>query len=437
MELPASARICIRRLEEAGYAAYAVGGCVRDWLWGRTPHDFDLCTAATPAQTAQVFADFPLVRAGEKHGTVGVIMDGQVIEITTFRTEGGYGDSRHPDWVRFVPSLEEDLARRDFTVNAMAWSPTRGLQDPFGGWQDLTDRVLRAVGDPDLRFSEDALRILRGVRFSVRYGLVPEEKTLRAMEALAPTMERLAKERIFDELCKLLPTVRARDLIRFGPILTQVLPELGPCMGFQQHNPHHIFDVYTHTAQVVEHTPPTLPLRWASLLHDIGKPATFTLDGSGIGHFYGHAQESARLADAILLRLKSPTALRRQVVTLIAQHMTPLAPDKRLLQKRMSRLGTETVRQLLQLQKADFGGKPGEEQDRFSEIEALITQLEAENACLQVTDLAIGGRELLALGLEGPAIGQALQGLLAKVLEGSLPNSREALLCAIRKEIGQ
>ena len=248
MYLPRPVQFCIDALEQAGFAAYAVGGCVRDALLGLTPHDYDLCTAATPAQICDIFAAFDLVKAGEKHGTIGVVLDGAVYEITTFRTEGSYTDSRHPDWVAFVPEVEKDLARRDFTVNAMAYSPTRGFADPFGGQANLRQKILRAVGDPRLRFTEDALRILRGVRFGVRFGLTPEKETLNAMIELAPRLHNIAVERIFDELCKLLPLVNAENLQSFGPILCQVIPELAPTVGFDQKNPT--------TPTIFSHTPP-------------------------------------------------------------------------------------------------------------------------------------------------------------------------------------
>ena len=375
MFIPNSVLTCINRLEESGFAAYVVGGCVRDHLLGLTPSDYDMCTAALPEQTEAIFADHRLVLAGKKHGTVGVVTEDGVIEITTFRTEGDYRDNRHPEWVAFVPDIEQDLARRDFTVNAMAYSPVRGYADPFGGQKDLEQKILRAVGDPQRRFREDSLRILRGVRFAVRYGLTPEQQTLDAMISLRYLMDNLARERVFDELCKLLPLVSADDLIRFAPLLAAVIPEVETCIGFQQHNPHHTHDVYGHTAQVVEGVPKDLVLRWAALLHDVGKPRTFSLDETGRGHFYGHAKESAVLADAILRRLKSPTPLREQVVLLIEQHMTPLTPDKKLLRRRLSTLGSETLKHLLSLQQADWSGKGTDEvreNGDFGEIRRIL-----------------------------------------------------------------
>ena len=435
MILPGYALQCIHRLESAGFAAYAVGGCVRDACLGLQPHDYDLCTSAKPAQIKAIFADLPLVTAGEKHGTIGVVVEGNVVEITTFRTEGGYTDSRHPTWVEFVEDITGDLARRDLTVNAMAYSPTRGFADPFGGREDLKNGILRAVGDPGTRFTEDALRILRAVRFSVRYGLRPEAETEAAMLRLAPLMEHLARERVFDELCKLLPAVTAEDLLRWAPILCQVMPELTPCIGFDQQNYHHLYDVFTHTAKAVETAPGELPLRWAALLHDIGKPGCFTLDEKGVGHFYGHEKVSAEMASAILRRLKAPTALRQRVVFLIEKHMAPLEPDKKYLRRRLSRWGMDAVRQLLALQRADRIATGTDVDDpRFARIEAILAQIEAENACLTLKDLAIGGRELMALGYSGPAIGQTLNRLLELVIDEQVENEKDALLQALKEQ---
>ncbi len=439
MRLPSYVMTCVDALEQAGFAAYAVGGCVRDALLGLTPHDYDLCTCATPAEIRRVFSAYRLVLAGEKHGTVQVIVDGNPVEITTFRTEGGYADSRHPDWVHFETEVEADLSRRDFTVNAMAYSPYRGFADPFGGKADLENHCLRAVGNPTVRFQEDALRILRGVRFCVSYGLQPEAQTLQAMTALASDMDKLARERVFEELCKLLPRMTAQDLLQFTPILTHVLPELTPMVGFQQHSPYHAYDLLTHTAYVIEAVPPVLALRFAALLHDIGKPDCFYLDEAGRGHFPGHAQQSAALAEAILLRLKAPTALRQQVVDLISRHMTPLEPDKRLLRRRLAKYGIPGVMDLLALQRADFHSKgiPITD-DPFDKIEALLEEIQQEAACLTLKQLAINGSDLLRLGMSpGPAVGACLNQLFREVLDDVLPNEREALLARAQSLLTQ
>ena len=437
MQLPQAAEYCIRSLEAAGYQAYAVGGCVRDSLLGLTPADYDLCTDAKPQEISQVFAGHQLLHHGEKHGTVGVVLEGQVFEITTFRTEGGYEDSRHPNWVAFVADVEADLARRDFTVNAMAYNPRIGYVDPFGGELDLKHRLLRTVGDPQARFREDALRILRGARFSARFRLTPEPATKEAMERLAPLMDNLARERVFDELCKLLSSATAEDLLTFVPLLTQVIPELAPSVGFQQHSPHHRYDVFTHTAHVVEAVPQEPGLRWAALLHDIGKPACFTRDTDGRGHFKGHAQASADMADAILLRLKAPAALRQQVTELIGLHMTKLEPDKKLLRRRLGKLGRERLLELLALQEADMGskgtGKP-EEMAQFPQIRGLVAEVLAEDACFSIKDLAINGWDLQQLGFApGPDIGKCLSWLLGQVQDEALPNERNVLLRTVKE----
>lgn len=437
MWLPEYVMGCLRRLEDAGHPCYAVGGCVRDAAMGLIPHDYDLCTAATPEQMKVLFSDHPLILAGEKHGTVGVITPEGVVEITVFRTEGAYGDNRHPDRVEFVDSIETDLARRDFTVNAMAYSPTRGYVDPFGGLGDLKNKVLRAVGDPAARFKEDSLRILRGVRFAVRFQLTPDPATETAMIKLAPLMDNLARERVFDELCKLLPLVTVPDLLRYAPILTQVIPELAPTVGFDQRTPHHAYDIYTHTAHAVANVPEDLSLRWAALLHDVGKVPAFTQDENGQGHFKGHARQSADMADAILHRLKAPTSLRERVVLLIEQHMTRLEPDKKLLRRRLSRLGTETLEALLTLQEADTCSKGVEkpkELVNFSEVRKLLAEIRQENICFTLKDLAVNGHDLMALGFSGPAIGAELNRLLELVMDEQLLNEKEALLSAVKEQ---
>jgi tRNA nucleotidyltransferase (CCA-adding enzyme) len=319
----------------------------------------------------------------------------------------------------------------------MAYSPTRGLCDPFGGRTDLQGHTLRAVGNPVQRFQEDALRILRGVRFAVRFALTPEPATLQAMNTCAPLMENLSRERVFDEFCKLLPLADAEDLCRFAPILVEPIPELGALVGFQQHSPHHSYDAYTHTAHVVAAVPRDLTLRWAALLHDVGKPATFTLDSNGQGHFYGHAAVSAEAAGDILRRLRAPNSLREEVTTLIAQHMTQLMPEKKILRRWLGRLGTQGLDRLLQLQEADMGskgtGKPAE-MAQFPQIRELLAEIQAENACLRLKDLAVNGHDLMTLGITGPAIGKTLSALLEQVIDEALPNEKQALLNALKNQ---
>ena len=431
MVLPENILYCLNTLERSGCEAWVVGGCVRDALLGRTPKDYDVCTRALPEQTRAVFAGHQLILAGEKHGTVGVVVEGQTVEITTYRTEGTYADSRHPDWVSFVGTIDQDLARRDFTVNAMAWSPNRGLRDPFGGRADLETKTLRAVGEPEQRFREDALRILRGIRFCAAYGLEPEEKTLGAMMSQRSLMDRLARERVYDELCGFLPCAGLEDLQRFAPILAQAIPELAPMIGFDQHSPHHAYDLYTHVAHVTAGVSRDLTVRWAALLHDIGKIPTFTRDETGRGHFYGHAPTGAKMAREVLLRLKAPGAMVQTVPTLIANHMLRLDPDRKQLRRQIRRLGFDAVEKLLDLQEADMTSKgTGEEEGRnfFPQIRALLMQIRAEEDVLAVKDLAVNGNDLLALGLRGKQIGQALDIVLGAVIDERLENEKEAEL---------
>ena len=426
----------MQMLESAGYQAWAVGGCVRDRFLGQEPHDWDLCTDALPCQTAQVFSDYELVRNGEKHGTIAVIADHTAVEITTFRTEGDYRDARHPGWVSFVPELTQDLARRDFTVNAMAYSPTRGLADPWGGQADLKAGILRAVGDPRQRFREDGLRILRGIRFAARFGLTPEPETLQAMEELAPTLALQARERVYEELCGFLTAAKLPDLLAFRPILLEAIEELKPMDGFLQHNPHHKYDVYTHTAHVVAGVPPVPHLRWAALLHDVAKPATYSQDENGGGHFRNHAWLGSEMARQILLDLHAPNALRLRVETLISYHgicreLGKNATDQ-TLHRLLQRLGEQTLRDLLTLDRADNGGKgTPTSSDGFDVFEARLDALLAQTPCLSVRDLAIGGRELMAMGIpQGPRLGRILNRLLESVTDGTLENERTALLKA-------
>jgi len=431
MFLPETIVQCLDALEKAGYAAYVVGGCVRDAYLGLTPHDYDLCTSALPEQTEAVFRDRRLVLAGKKHGTIGVVTDTGVVEITTFRTEGSYRDNRHPDWVQFVTDIESDLARRDYTINAMAYSPSRSYADPFGGQADLKRGILRTVGNPEKRFQEDSLRILRGVRFAVRYGLDVDPATEKAMLSQAHLMDNLARERVFEELCMLLPLVTAEDLIRFAPILAAVIPELKSMIGFDQRSPHHGYDLYTHTAHVVASVPADLALRWAALLHDVGKVPTFSLDETGRGHFYDHASKGAEMASEILRRLKAPNALRQQVVLLIEKHMAQLQPEKKTLRRQIGRLGQETVYQILSLQMADNSSKgtpKSGENEKYLQILDVLEEIRSEDGCFSLKDLAVNGNDLIRIGFSGRTIGIVLNWLLDQVMEETLPNERSVLL---------
>ena len=433
MKLPEKILTILDRLESRGYEAWVVGGCVRDSLLHLTPHDYDICTSALPAQTREAFSDRRLVLAGEKHGTVGVIADGEVIEITTFRTEGDYQDARHPGWVKFVPDIREDLSRRDFTVNAMAYSPVRGYADPFGGAEDLRNHILRAVGDPRERFREDALRILRGMRFSARFRLEPEPETEKAMLEERFLLDRIARERVMEELSGFLCRADTDDLLRWAEIIGQVVPPLADAIGFDQHSPHHAYDVFTHTAHVTAALPRERLMRWAGLLHDVAKPACFTRDETGRGHFAGHAQEGARMAGEILTVLRAPNEMREEICWLISHHMDFYPAEEKTARRLLSRHGKDRMERLLTLQMADWGSKgiPVNEEIPNSLV-ALWNQLEElseREGTLNLHTLAVNGGDLLELGFApGKQLGDTLNSLLNLVINGSLPNEREPLL---------
>ena len=435
LQIPGYVEKLMEKLERAGYRAWVVGGCVRDSLLGLTPHDWDLCTTALPDQTAEVFSDLPLIRNGEKHGTIAVYTEGKLVEITTLRSEGGYTDGRHPDWVKFVPDLRQDLARRDFTVNAMAWSPKGSLQDPFGGRDDLKAGILRAVGDPETRFREDGLRILRGLRFAARFSLRIDPETGGAMNACAVLLSKIAAERIFAELMGFLPHATAGLLCAYAPVICAVIPELAPAVGFQQHNPHHSLDAYCHTAHVVQAAPPQEELRLAALLHDVGKPRSFSRDEKGVGHFHGHAQVGADMAGEILDRLRCPARMKERVVTLIAYHGSCRTTSEKTVRRLLRKLGEDMTRELLELDRADCHGKPTDDhQEIFDEFEEILNRILAEKPCFSLKNLAISGKDLLETGMwPGPRIGRILNTLLDRVAEGSLPNDREILLKEAKK----
>lgn len=433
--LPPPVLAALERLWAAGFEAWIVGGCVRDLLLGRTPTDYDLTTSARPEQTKAVFAGERVLETGIRHGTVTVLGEGMPLEITTYRVDGGYSDARHPDGVTFSASLREDAARRDLTINAMAYAPGRGIQDFFGGREDLARGLIRAVGDPRRRFQEDALRVLRSLRFASVLSFAIEEETAAAARQEAGGLRQLSAERVFQELSKLLcgPAV-GPVLLAYPDILGQVLPELRPMVGFDQRSRHHCYDLYTHTAVAVAHVAPRLPLRLAMLLHDVGKPETFSLGQDGQGHFYSHAKRSAALAEEILARLRAPKKLREEVVTLVRLHDAPVEPEG--IRRWLNKLGPEGFFDLLEVQRGDAAGQGPAYCTRISRTDALERQaraLLARQPCLTLRELAVDGRDLLALGYRGPALGAALQRLLAQVLAGALPNEKGGLLQWLRE----
>ena len=430
--LPAYVKSALDKLHECGFEAYIVGGCVRDLLLGKEPNDYDMTTSALPAQTEAVFAAHPVIKTGIKHGTVTVMMDGEPLEITTYRVDGEYNDSRHPESVRFTRSLKEDSARRDFTVNAMAYSPQSGVMDYHGGRADLEAGVIRCVGDARLRFKEDALRIIRALRFSSQLGFEIEESTEKAAFELAPLLKEVSYERLQAELIKLLCGKDAkRVIIKYVQILSQFIPELAPMENFDQKNIHHIHDVLTHSAVTVENVPGVPHLRLAALLHDIGKPATFTVDENGVGHFYSHAKESVRLAEEILTRLRFSNAQKQRIITLVKWHDVPISGEEKSVKKALGKLGEELFFDLTALKRADnLAQNPlyHSRQAEIAKLEEVAKGVLEQEQCFSLKDLAINGKDLMEIGFpQGKAIGKALGALLEAVIEEQVANDKEAL----------
>lgn len=447
----AEAAMAVAFLEEEGYEAYMVGGCVRDRLMGKRPHDVDIATDALPEETKDVFLSrgYGVSATGIKHGTVTVIVDEIPMEITTYRVDGIYTDHRRPERVSFTANIEEDLARRDFTINALAWSPYRGMVDAFGGRKDLEQRVVRCVGNPAARFREDALRILRAMRFAATLGFEIEADTASAIFSEKDLLLEISAERIFSELKKLIAGKNAAAiLLQYVDVLAVAIPELFPMKGFQQNNPHHIYDVWTHSVLVLDNVnriaeSPGIAgaapdyLRLAALLHDMGKPSCYSMDQKGVGHFYGHGKKGVEMAREILLRLRADTFTRERVMLLIQYHDTPIKVDKRAIKRWLSSLGTKVFYELLMLKRADNMAQNRELFDRqpqYLGILKMTEELLAAEECFSLSDLAIDGSDLLKAGVvQGPQIGRLLGLLLAAVINGEVDNSRKSLLALAEK----
>lgn len=428
----------IKALEKEGFGAYLVGGSVRDLLLGRQPHDYDIATSARPENVQEVFQADKLIPTGLKFGSQSLILPDLVLEITSYRTESSYSDRRRPDKVTFTHKIEDDLARRDFTINALAYNPKKGLVDPFSGLRDLKAKTIRTVGLADQRFAEDPLRILRGLRFASVLDFKIESRTRSAILTNYHLFDTVAGERINQELRKLLlgPGVK-NILLDFSPVFCQLIPELESCLNFNQHSPYHTYDVYRHTVEVLTHTPVELDLRLAALFHDISKPLHFNLDEAGQGHFYGHAKTSAEIATRRLRQLRFEKDLIKQVALYIRYHDGPLPEDRRLLKRRLAKLGPEILFKLIDLQKADcFGQAQWLQADRLEKldrIQNLAREIMAEQPPLAVKDLAVNGYDALDLGLQDRLIGQALRFLLEQVVDGQLKNQRPDLLAALAR----
>lgn len=428
----------LQRLADAGFEGYLVGGCVRDFLLKKVPKDFDITTNALPEEIMQVFAGCKIIKTGLQHGTVTVLLENQAFEITTYREDGIYSDHRRPDAVSFGTSLKADLARRDFTINAMAYNETEGLIDFYGGKKDLECKILRCVGEPNLRFQEDALRMLRLLRFAAELGFEIEAGTVQGLLQEKELLEKVSKERINEECTKLLcGNYAGRIIVQWIEVLGIVLPELLPMQGFDQRNPHHKYDVLCHTAVVVDSIEAKPYLRWAALLHDIGKPWCFSVDKQGIGHFYGHANESEIMAEMILKRLKADSNTIKKVKALIKYHDVRMEAKPWIVKEWLCKLGKETFEELLLLKKADLAGQNplnGKKDRKLAELCHVTGNILESGQCYQLCDLAVNGTDLLENRMQsGEQVGRILQFLLKSVMKGHVVNEKEVLLDFLRK----
>ena len=437
ISLPNDIRDLILTLEQAGFSAWAVGGFVRDAVMGKPAHDVDVATSAPWQDVRDLFlaAGARVYETGTAHGTVTVGTGSNMVEVTTYRVDGPYRDSRHPSSVEFVDSIEDDLARRDFTINAMAYNPDRGILDPFGGMDDIENGVIRTVGDPRERFSEDALRIMRAVRFSSQLGFRIEDETGKALMELKDRLGNVAMERIESEFSRMLVGQNAvQSIVDWIDVIGVFVPEALPMKGFDQHTRYHVYDVLEHTAHVVGASPARRIVRYAAFFHDIGKPDVFFVDQNGVGHFYGHAPVSADITRTVLNRLRLKKTDAERICKLVAAHDDTFLASTRNVRRTLMRLDgdIELFNDLMDLKIADAAAHApgyGERGQQAAVMKGLLTEVLEHDAAFSTRDLAIDGNDVIAAGVPaGPGVGEVLKAALDQVVEEKVPNTREALL---------
>ena len=434
IQLPDKVKQIINRITEAGYEAYAVGGCIRDSILGRVPDDWDITTSATPQQVKQLFRR--TIDTGIQHGTVTVMLDREGFEVTTYRIDGKYEDGRHPTEVTFTPNLEEDLKRRDFTINAMAYNEQTGIVNLFGGIQDIEAGIIRCVGDARARFTEDALRIMRAIRFAAQLGYRIEGETRDAISELAPNLRQISAERIQVELTKLVNSAHPETMrtVYDTGVAAIILPEFQEIMETVQNHPHHCYSVGEHTLCAMQQVERKKELRLAMLFHDIGKPQCLTVDEEGIPHFYGHAQVSAEIARKILRRLRYDNDTTNTVYKLVLYHdsIGGEEPTRRMVRRAMNKIGEDIFPMLFAVRKADILAQSETSREEnlkgLAEWQALYEEILERKECVSLKTLALTGSDLIALGMQpGKALGETLHRMLELVLDHPEYNTREYL----------
>ncbi len=432
IQLSETQKFVLKRLTDCGYEAFLVGGCVRDKLMGIESKDTDVTTNALPEQTMRVFSDMPVFLTGIKHGTITVIINKEPVEITTYRCDGAYSDNRHPDKVTFSLNIKEDLSRRDFTMNAIAYSLNDGLLDIFGGVSDIKNKVIRCVGNPQERFKEDALRIMRAIRFLSVLGFDIEDNTKAQLISNKDLLKHISAERLSSELSYAVCGKNIKNMIiMFPSVLDTFIDGFAKMENFNQYNPHHKYDLLTHVANVTAALEPTCVLRLTGLLHDIGKPKCFTRDENGIGHFYKHEHEGALAADTILKKLRFDNSTREKVVRLIKFHMYPMTNDEKCIKKLLSILGPDDFFDLIKIKIADTASHEDKNMPNkafFDEIAEHAKLIIEKKECFSLKELAVNGNDMKEIGYNGKAVGNILNKLLSSVINGEIENNKIILM---------
>lgn len=438
INIPQSASKIISILEQNGYEAFVVGGCVRDSIMGNNPHDWDICTSALPDQIIQCFDEFHIIETGLQHGTITIMINHEAYEVTTFRIDGEYLDNRHPEQVKFVSSLKDDLSRRDFTINAIAYSHSTGIMDYYDGLSDINKQLIRCVGYPDERFNEDALRIMRALRFASVLKFSIADSVNLSIHKNKELLKKISVERINSELCKLLLGSGVEAIFsNYKDIISVIIPEICPMFGFNQNTPYHYLDVWNHTIQTVTHAPQDIVIRLTMFFHDIAKPMCYTQDESGIGHFYGHPKHSADMAFKIMKRLKFNNEILYRVKDLIFYHDVNLLPRNKHVKRWLNKIGEEKLRQLLQVKRADTMGQTkriiAERLRQLDAVENCINNIIEQCQCFSLKDLAVNGNDLITAGVpKGVQVGITLNKLMYMVIDEQIENNKTKLLEAIK-----
>ncbi len=438
-ELPDEIQFVLQTLNLNNHRAYVVGGSVRDAILGNTAKDWDITTSALPNEVERLFDK--TIDTGLKHGTVTVVINNQNIEVTTFRTDGNYLDNRRPESVNFIASLEEDLSRRDFTINSIAYHPDIGYIDPFDGISDINNKIIRTVGDPNQRFSEDALRMLRAVRFSSQLDFGIDKTTQNSIYENGYLLRKISQERIRDELTKLIVSNNPLkfSLLEELDILNYLIPEFEICFKTTQNNPHHVHDIALHSLYAMSYIENSSILRWTMLLHDVGKAYVKSTDDKGIDHFFGHEIKSKELAETILKRLKFDNKSIDLILRLIEYHDFSIAPDGKSIRKALQKIGEDVFLDLLKVKESDRRAQSSkfleEELNKLSVIKDGYEKIKGNNQCVSLKNLKINGFDLLSLGIkQGEKVGMLLNTLLDKVIETPELNDKEKLIQIVKDQ---